>query len=193
MDDNTLLIIILVCVLVFLLSFCMLYFSKIKQFFSWIKEGFKTLFSRKKGKKEKSSQVKKEEGKVAKSEIQTRPLLLPKSGDKKELELTKAEDTLIQSKSFSLKKDNKKAEFEREKEELKRLVELKNDEENVEILEDDVSGDDVEFDDEDEVILKKLEENSTVNVDGEDIDLNRLPLQIRRLLLSGILDKKEEE
>ena len=44
-----------------------------------------------------------------------------------------------------------------------------------------------------EVILKKLEENSTVNVDGEDIDLNRLPLQIRRLLLSGILDKKEEE
>ena len=81
----------------------------------------------------------------------------------------------------------------REKEELKRLVELENDEENVEILEDDVSGDDVEFDEEDEVILKKLEENSTVNVDGEDIDLNRLPLQIRRLLLSGILDKKEEE
>lgn len=200
MDDNTLLIIILVCVGLFLLSFLILYFGKVKKFFSWLWGGvikFFSLFKRKNKKKKLKVDNKKGE-KVVKSGIQTRPLLLPKSGDKKELELSPAEEKLVQNQAFKLSQNNKMKEFEKQKEELKNFVmqSEKNDSEvysDIREADEDIDIKDFEDEDEDARILKKLQQNSTINVDGEDIDLNRLPLQIRRLLLSGILDRKEDD
>lgn len=199
MDDNTLLIIILVCVGLFLFSFLILYFGKIKKFFSWLWGGVIKFFSlfKRKNKKEKPKVDKKGE-KVVKSGIQTRPLLLPKSGDKKELELSPAEEKLVQNQGFKLRQNNKMKEFEKQKEELKNFVmqSEKNDSElysDIRETDEDIDIKDFEDEDEDARILKKLQQNSTINVDGEDVDLNRLPLQIRRLLLSGILDRKEDE
>lgn len=200
MDDNTLLIIILVCVGLFLLSFLILYFGKVKKFFSWLWGGVVKFFSlfKRKNKKEKPKVDNKKGEKVVKSGIQTRPLLLPKSGDKKELELSPAEEKLVQNQGFKLSQNNKMKEFEKQKEELKNFVmqSEKNDSEvysDIREADEDIDIKDFEDEDEDTRILKKLQENSTVNVDGEDIDLNRLPLQIRRLLLSGILDRKEDD
>lgn len=200
MDDNTLLIIILVCVGLFLFSFLILYFGKVKKFFSWLWGGVIKFFSlfKRKNKKEKPKVDNKKGEKVVKSGIQTRPLLLPKSGDKKELELSPAEEKLVQNQAFKLSQNNKMKEFEKQKEELKNFV-MQSEDNDVKVYNDITHANEVievkdfEDDDEDARILKKLQENSTVNVDGEDIDLNRLPLQIRRLLLSGILDRKEDD
>lgn len=207
MDENTIKIVIIVCVIVFILSFCILYFKLVKKFFMWIFKGIKKFFSLfKKVKKKKA--VKESNDRAQKSIVQIRPIMLPAPESKDKEVLNEAQEKVVKSKTFTLDASNakKQSALDKQKQELMNLINMSNeaqirkDESEKGVQKVDINDDDLDLEDdeiglsvdEDDEIINKIKENSTVEVDGEKIDLTRLPLKIRRLLLSGILDRKED-
>ena len=206
MDESTIKIVIIVCVIIFILSFCLLYFNLVKKFFMWIFNGIKKFFSLFK-KKRKKKAVKESSDRAQKSIVQVRPIMLPAPENKEKEVLNEAQEKVVKSKTFTLDANSakKQSTLDKQKQELMNLINMSNEAQirknesekgvqKVEInddldLEDDELGLSVSEDDE---IINNIKENSTVEVDGEKIDLSRLPLNIRRLLLSGILDRKDD-
>lgn len=189
MNENTVFIVLIICVCVFLFAFVLLYFKHIKKIFVWIKNGIVSMFK----KKNNSKKQEKKSNKVVKSEMQTRPILLPKD-KQKQLTLNTAQEEIKTSKKFTFEnKEADRQEFERSRQKLKKLADITldddDDENSVDLPKRVKSFEEHNVDDE---IVEKLKNNSTIDVDGEEVDLNRLPVQIRRLLLSGILDRKDD-
>ena len=192
-------IILIVCICLFLFCFCLLYHKKIKEFFVKIWDFFVRIFSKILPKK-KQKVIKKD--RAQKSLVQSRPILkLPEPQQKKEEKKednkdNKAQETLLKSGKFTSpnQKQLEKSELEKQKEKISQTIdEISKDYIDFNKIEESLDDDDdlEGIDDYDRNMYNKLKQNSTVQVDGEDIDLMRLPPKIRRLLLSGVLDRKD--
>lgn len=212
-------IVLIICICLFIFSFCFLFHNKIATFFKKIggkianffkKIGSKiaSFFSKFKKSKNNNKDLAKKD-RATKSLMQTRPVLrLPepeKNAEKKvkEIEevldnkdnLSDAQKTFIKGGKFTFSNDkfeSNKVIDERKNRTLRSLDEISKDYIDFDSLEREIEEDDdyEDIDETDKKMYERLKENSTINIDGEDIDLMCLPSNIRRLLLSGILDRK---
>ncbi len=201
-------LILIICIVVFVLAFCILYHKKIGVFFKKIGGGIKAFFGLFRRKKVKMTKEQKK-NRASKSEMQSRPvLLLPNATAKKEEEKKEpkkeeekpkqsAVDTvklggkfvasnkdIIEEQNFEHKKKAMQEDFEKFLEELEAGQN-----------EEDDNLDDFFNEQEERTenhVIRKVRKNNSVKVDGEDVDLAKLPPKIRRLLLSGMLDRKDD-
>lgn len=205
---DSLALILIVCVAVFLLSFCLLYRQKVAQFFKIIGGGIKKFFGLfKKGNGKVAKQKSKD--RLEKSELQSRPvLLLPnantKSGENKEQsnddkkqnaqeaiktggKFVSSNEKIVAQQNFESKKKSMQDDFDKFLDELEEETNDKNTSHDLDnfFAEDEGDSEEEKFDD-------KIKENNSIKVDGEDVDLSKLPPKIRRLLLSGMLDRKDD-
>ncbi len=205
-------LILIICIVVFVLTFCILYHKKIRTFFKKIGGGLKAFFGLFKRNKVKLTKEQKK-NRASKSEMQSRPvLLLPnataKKEDKKVSENSEEKGTekpkpnavdivklggkfvasnkdIIEEQNFESKKKAMQDDFEKFLEELEAG---QNEEDDL----DDIFGEEQEKIEQNQVVAK-VKKNNSVKVDGEDVDLSKLPPKIRRLLLSGMLDRKDDD
>ncbi len=209
-------IILFICIVLFLLSYCLLYRKRVSNFFKLVGGGIKSFFGLFKGKKKAKVTKEQKKNRATKSELQSRPvLLLPKATkeDKKEKQSEKEQPTptketqqknaqdiiktggkfvassekLLSEQQFEEKKQAMKDDFDKFLDELE-------EQDNADDLEDYFDEDNESDDDKLESEFKdRVKKNNSVNVDGENVDLSKLPPKIRRLLLSGMLDRKGDE
>ncbi len=208
-------IILIVCVALFLLSFCLLYSKKLAKFFKTIGGGIKSffqLFTKNKVKLTKEQKKNRPE----KSALQTRPvLLLPNATKKEESKVIENKESSIEQKKQNAQEtiklggkfveDNKEIleaqNFEDKKKKMKddfdrfldELEDDNSDEEDIKNFFSDSNQEDSNEENLEEEFKIKVKQSNSVNVDGNDVDLSKLPPKIRRLLLSGMLDRKDNE